>query len=1150
MREADAGRDLGAAADPIVSVLGAVSVRRGGVLVSVPGRRLRTVLVALAMDPGRYRSASGLIEDVWGAEQPRAPANALHTQLSRLRSLLPDETLEQGPAGYRLALPRGAVDLTRAGAHVAAAERMAGSGRPDAAIAALADASELWRGEAGDDLPDGAVRDALRSEATRVRRSGERVRIDTAMAAGDYAAALPLLREACDAGPLDEPAHAMLMRGLAGTGRGNEALALYEAVRERLAERLGTDPSPDLQAVHLAILRGESSVRDDEPVAESAMPQSPPMPVAPRPIGLRAEPNALIGRDDDAAAVRGMLESSRVVTLLGPGGTGKTRLANRIGNAEAAGRRVAMIELVAVRSGEDVAAVVAGALGLGEGEVRPDRMLADAGRALRERTDPRTRLRTALDAQPMLLILDNCEQVVEGCADLVADLVASCAQLVVLATSRTPLRIAAESVYPLAPLPAEGVDAPAAALFEARARAVRPSAHLDRDAVARLCSALDGLPLAIELAAARVRTMSVEQIGARLADRFALLSGGDRTAPQRHRTLESVIEWSWNLLTGAEQYALRRLSLPPGGFTAEAARAIAGERPGAGERPADGKRPGDPAVDDAVAGLVDQSLLEVTEQPESAGLRYHMLATVREFGARRLASVPGERRAVADAFGAWAAGFSTRAAQRLIRSVTAEQVAVVETEQENLLAVLRRALDGPDPAVALPVLVVLGGFWTMRGAHSDAGVWAGRVEERVAVPGGAPGEVPAWALDPAVDTDVVYMSVLLIAAYRFFSQDRRGMARWRTLTRRLLRRRPAEDGQVDLVGRMLTAASPTGLGRILARGVRSSDPAVRGLAYSMRANAHENGGRRGAARRDGRAALELARSVGDRWGEGMGAQMLGQLAGQTGHHEEAVGYYRLAAEVLWEVGAYEESIQMRGFIAAALVGAGRTDAGRLEARGALDVGEGVAAASGDTGPASQYRAALAAALAEADLADGAIDEGVARYGAAIDDAVGVHGSETAAALDPYLSLLVAAAACAYAEHGYADRALELSGLLLRVVVPRFTTGMAGREGVVDLPVTGAVLLALAAVDIAADAAAGPSGAESAHADAVRDLALAGRANARQDYPSMSLGRWTEKARLPFGDDLVDAEERRAAALPRSGLAAALVAALKRRARRA
>src|SRR5699024_10286104 len=155
-------------------------------------------------------------------------------------------------------------------------------------------------------------------------------------------------------------------------------------------------------------------------------------------------------------------------------------------------------------------------------------------------------------------------------------------------------------------------------------------------------------------------------------------------------------------------------------------------------------------------------------------------------------------------------------------------------------------------------------------------------------------------------------------------------------------------------------------------------------------------------------------------------QMLGQLAGQSGRYDEAVGYYRLAAEVLWEVGAYEESIQMRGFIAAALVGAGRIDAGRSEARAALEAGEGVAAASGDTRPTSQYRAALAAALAEADLAEGDVAAGLARYRAAIEEAVGVHGTESAAALDPYLSLLAAAAAGAHAEHGEPGRARELA----------------------------------------------------------------------------------------------------------------------------
>src|SRR5699024_1301847 len=181
-------------------------------------------------------------------------------------------------------------------------------------------------------------------------------------------------------------------------------------------------------------------------------------------------------------------------------------------------------------------------------------------------------------------------------------------------------------------------------------------------------------------------------------------------------------------------------------------------------------------------------------------------------------------------------------------------------------------------------------------------------------------------------------------------------------------------------------------------------------------------------------------------------------------------------------------------------------------RAALEAGEGVAAASGDTRPTSQYRAALAAALAEADLAEGDVAAGLARYRAAIEEAVGVHGTESAAALDPYLSLLAAAAAGAHAEHGEPGRARELADLLRRAVVPRFTTGMSGRDGVVDLPVAGALLLALAAVDIGAGTPAGGR-------DTAWDLALARRANARLDYPSMNLNLWTKNARLVLGDDV-------------------------------
>ncbi len=1133
------------AADAVVAVLGPVSVLRDGGLVPVPGRRPRTLLAALALDPGRFTSASSLIDEVWGDALPRDPMNALHTQLSRLRALLPDDVLEQGPAGYRLALARSGVDLSAAEDRIVGAEAAALRGEAAPALVLLDRIGGLMRGVPGDDLPDGPVRDALRASASRLRKRAEVVYIDGAIAAGRHADALPLLREHCESRPLDEPAHAKLMRVLAETGRGNEAVALYAKLRSRLADGLGTDPSEELSAVHLAILRGElGGVPDgggDAPT-ESAAPWS---------IGLRAEPNALIGRDADLAAVHALLGSSRVVTIVGPGGTGKTRLANRVGTTRTEHSRVALVELVGVRSDEDVAAAVAGTLGLGDADLA-DRLLTDpvARRQSRAATDPRDRLRQSLTSTPTLLILDNCEQVVGACAELVADLTASCPHLTVLATSRIPLMISAEWTYPLAPLPVAQGDpgrrdpaaaSPATELFAARARAVRPSVRLDDAAVARLCTALDGLPLAIELAAARVRTMSVEQINERLSDRFALLNGGDRAAPRRHRTLHAVIDWSWNLLGRREQDAMRRLCFFPGGFGIDAARHVIGH----GDEGADGD--GAVSVDDAITALVEQSMLEVAETDEPSGLRYHMLETVREFGLRRLESEPGEHDEVESRFCEWAAELSTRATMQIIHGGTAESMLEIEVEHENLVFVLRAGLEAGRTPVVLPVFAVLAAYWSIRGSHPEAALWGGRVQEHwselEARDRRLGRERMAWARDEAIDTDVLYVVLLIVFGYQLVLNDRRAIARTRGRIRTLLRMRPPIGAEVGFLVRMATVTKPVQLGRMFARGVRSADPGVRAIAHSFRANTHENSGHWAEARRDAVLALDLARQRGDRWSEGMSAQMLGQLSGQAGRHSEAVDYYRLAARVLWEVHAYEESIQIRGFIAAALVGAGNPEAGRREALAARGIGEVVgASAPGGRHPDSQYRASIAAALAEAALAEGDVDRGMRRYWEAVTDGIGVHGTDQSAAVDPHMGLLIAAATCAHAEGGDASRACELARILARGVVPRLTAGLAGsRESVVDLPVTAAILLAMTVAEFVGHSAGGDAEA----ALFAWELALASRAHARQDYPSMRLGRWTDVARIAAGDAEVEAARRRAARLVRPALVRELVAALGR-----
>ncbi len=339
-------------------------------------------------------------------------------------------------------------------------------------------------------------------------------------------------------------------------------------------------------------------------------------------IGLRTAPNALIGREYDLEAVEDLVATGRLTTILGAGGLGKTRLAQEIGNRAVHTPAVIVLELASVRTGDDIGLALASTLGIRE--VRSTRIQSIDPNA---RVDLRSRILSMLAERETLLIVDNCEHIVDAAAAWVADILDSTTNVRILATSRAPLAISAERVYPLdsltsglsptdivpsTPAPADVSSlGPAVALFVERARAARPAVVLPLDVVVRLCDRLDGLPLAIELAAARIRSMSVEEVERRLKNRFALLTSGERTAPERHRTLLAVIDWSWNLLTNPQRALLRRLSRFPDGFSAEAAEIVAGcghgrnpRRSGRPRQPVAGlrlgrRRDGDPAVPDA-----------------------------------------------------------------------------------------------------------------------------------------------------------------------------------------------------------------------------------------------------------------------------------------------------------------------------------------------------------------------------------------------------------------------------------------------------------------------------------------------------------------------------------------------------------------------
>lgn len=563
------------------------------------GGQLRLLLATLLARQGQLLTTSQLAEQLWAQRLPANPANALQNQVTRLRRLLvADGTmpLVTERDGYRLVLDPVEFDALRFEGLVEASAQSAD--RPEVAFDLLDRALELWRGPAYGELGD---RPLIDQEAARL----EELRVHAAQARGEALLALGRPGEAASAlewlaaaHPLRERPHALLMQALYVSGRQSDALDVFHRHRDHLDRELGLEPGPELVALQARILRHELPAASLRPAPAAA-----PLP----PV------SSFVGRAADLAAVLRRLTDCRLVTICGTGGVGKTRLALEVAARAATRYRdaVCLVELSTLAPGSEVAPLVASALRV-------------ANRAGASTVD---RLVEALAGRRMLLLLDNCEHVLDHAAELIDALLRRTRGIDVLATSRTALATDGEHVWPLVPLAVEGREAPAVRLLAERAAAARPGFTVDGGNAAvvdRLCRRLDGLPLALELAAGRLRVAPLEQVAAAVETSAELLAGARRTGQARHRSLEALVDWSYRLLDPAEQQLFARLSVFRAPFElADAVAVAAGDGLAAEQVPA------------ALWSLVEQSL--VAAPSVDSGARYALLETLRHAAAQHLA---------------------------------------------------------------------------------------------------------------------------------------------------------------------------------------------------------------------------------------------------------------------------------------------------------------------------------------------------------------------------------------------------------------------------------------------------------------------------------------------------------------------------------
>ncbi|WP_460332990.1 BTAD domain-containing putative transcriptional regulator [Actinoallomurus acanthiterrae] len=929
-------------------VLGPLAVwTDDGALVTVPDRKVRVLLADLLAHEGRSVSADRLIDDLWGDRPPRDAVGTLQARVSQLRTTLERAEpggralVAYGPAGYALRVASGASgtapagsggaragsDAVPAGAGIVPAgsgsasvgsvdadrfrdlmRRARAAGDPRVREELLAEALGLWRGAAYADFADEAFTRTVAARLDDERLTALEERAETWLELGEHDRVIEELAEPVARHPLRERLRAAQLRALYRAGRQEAALVSYQRLREDLAEELGADPGPEIAALHRAILTHDPAL-------------------APRPrTNLPAPLSDLIGRAEAVAETRALLETARLVTLTGPGGVGKTRLALEVaaGLAAAYADGVWLVELAA-RTGAEVPDAVAGVLGLRDDAV--------SGVLPSGRSAPLTdRLADALAAKTLLLVLDNCEHVGESVADLAHRLLKAAPGLRIIATSREPLGITGEHLRAVPPLdlPPPGASAAgefsAVRLFAARAAAAAPGFAFDAldddeaGAVAAICRSLDGIPLVLELAATRVRTLGVRELALRLDDRFRLLATGPRDAPARQRTLRAMIDWSWEPLPEPERVVLRRLAVPMDGCTLEAAEAVCSDdtdAPGGRVRPTD--------VLDVLARLVDRSLVVAT------GGRYRLLESIRAYGLERLEEA-GESARIRRRHAEYYAALAERAEAELRGPRQRKWLRLLDLESANVRGALEWAAGegtrGHRPIgadLALRLVGAMAWYWFLRGRLGEA---RRSLATALGVDGPAAPALRAAAVAwqaglTATAPDGAEPAARVPEALHPYEgvDDPVGRARaewFLTLVRWAYGDFAVHEAQVNHALAVFEAAG---------------DRWGTAAALSTRAKLAIGRGDLSAMERDGRRSLEIFNELGDAWGRLEAGYALTVVAEVTGDYDQAGRRLREDLGLAEELGMWTEvSIRLSGLGRIALLTGDHAEAERLHER--------------------------------------------------------------------------------------------------------------------------------------------------------------------------------------------------------------------------